>query len=120
MMTGIARVLKLCARPTPYDDDERTWLEFRSKLENYLPRLKERCVQLLQDAKKTQPMANVSAGTDEVSVLIRTLSHTLCALLATRATGRSLRLVERVQHRDGFEASRQLVAEDAPKTAGNG
>ena len=49
---------------------------------------------------------------------IRTLSHTLYALLATLTSGRSLRLVQRVPNRKGFEAWRQLVAENAPKTAG--
>ena len=49
---------------------------------------------------------------------IRTLSHTLYALLATLTTGRSLRLVQRVPNRNGFEAWRQLVAEYAPKSAG--
>ena len=63
-------------------------------------------------------MANVPAGTDEGSVLIRTLSHILYALLATLTTGRILRLVQRVPNRDGFEVWRQLVAENAPKTAG--
>ena len=72
---------------------------------------------LLQDAE-SQLVANVPAGTDESSVLIRTLSHTLYALLATLTTGRSLRLVQRVPNRNGFEVWRQLVAENAPKTAG--
>ena len=84
----MAEVLKLAARPTPYDNDERTWLEFRFKLENYL------------------------------TLSIRTLSHTLYALLATLTTGRSLRLVRRVPNRNGLEVWRQLVAENAPKTVG--
>ena len=89
-------VLKLAARPTPYDNDERTWLEeFRFKLENYLTLVNEKYVALLQDAE-SQPVANVAAGTDESSMLIRTLSRTLYALLATLTTGRSLRLVQRV------------------------
>ena len=112
----MAEVLKLAARPTPYDNDERTWLEFRFKLENYLTLVNERYVQLLQDAE-SQPVANVPAGTDEGSVLFRTWSHTLYALL-TLTTGRSLRLVQRVPNRNGFEVWRQLVAENAPKTAG--
>ena len=41
----------------------------------------------------------------ETSVLIRTLSHTLYALLAM-TTARSLRLVQRVPNRNGFEAWR--------------
>ena len=116
MATNMAEVLKLAARPTPYDNGERTWLEFHFKLGNYLTLVNERYVQLLQDAE-SQPVANVPAGTDEGSVLIRTLSHTLYALLAL-TTGRSLRLVQRVPNRNGFEVWRQLVAENAPKTAG--
>ena len=49
---------------------------------------------------------------------IRTLGHTLYALLATLTTGRSLRLVQRVPNRNGSEVWRQLVAENAPKTVG--
>ena len=44
---------------------------------------------------------------------IRTLGHTLNALLAALTTGRSLSLVQRVPNRNGFEAWRQLVAENA-------
>ena len=116
MATNMAEVLKLAARPTPYDNGERTWLEFHFKLGNYLTLVNERYVQLLQDAE-SQTVANVPAGTDEGSVLIRTLSHTLYVLL-TLTTGRSLRLVQRVPNRNGFEVWRQLVAENAPKTAG--
>ena len=64
---------------------------------------------LLQNAEY-QPVANVPAGTDDSSVLIRTLSHTLYALLATLTTGRSLRLAQRVQNRNGFEIWRRLLA----------
>ena len=117
MTTNTAEVLKLAAKPVQYDNDERTWLEFRFKLENYLTLVDEKYVQLLHDAE-SQPMANLPAGGDETPVTIRTLSHTLYALLATLTTGRSLRLVQRVQNRNGFEVWRQLVAENAPKTAG--
>ena len=34
--SNIAEVLKLAAKPVQYDNDEKTWLEFRFKLENYL------------------------------------------------------------------------------------
>ena len=57
----MAEVLKLAARPTPYDNDERTWLEYRFKLENCLTLVNEKYVALLQDAE-SQPVANVPAG----------------------------------------------------------
>ena len=117
MTTNIAEVLKLAAKPIQYDNDERNWLEFRFKLENYLTLVNEKYVEILQDAE-SQPVANLPAGGDEKSVTIRTLSHTLYALLATLTTGRSLRLVQRVPNRNGFEAWRQMAAENAPKTAG--
>ena len=117
MTTNNAEVLKLAAKPVQYDNDERTWLEFRFKLENYLTLVDEKYVQLLHDAE-SQPVANLPTGRDETSVTIRTLSHTLYALLATLTTGRSLRLVQRVPNRNVFEVWRQLVAENAPKTAG--
>ena len=84
MATNFAEVLRLAARPT-LSNDERTWLEFRFKLGNCRTFVNERYVQLRQDAE-SQPVACVPAGTDEASVLIRTLSHTLCALLATLTT----------------------------------
>ena len=117
MTTNIAEVLKLAAKPVQYDNDEKTWLEFRFKLENYLTLVDEKYIQLLHDAE-SQPVANLPAGGDKTSVTIRTLSHTLYALLATLTTGRSLRLVQRVPNRIGFEVWRQLVTENAPKTAG--
>ena len=94
----MAEVLKLAARLTPYDNDERTWLEFHLKLENNITLVNEKNVALLQDAA-SQLVANVPAGTDESSVLMRTLSHTLCALLVTLTTGLSLRMVQRVPNR---------------------
>ena len=75
MATNIADGLKVAARPTPYDNDERTWLEFHFKLENYLTPVNEMYVALLQDAV-CQTVVNVTAGIDDASVLIRTLSHT--------------------------------------------
>ena len=114
---NIAEVLKLVAKPTQYDNDEKTWIEFRFKLENCLTWVDERYVALLLNAE-SQLVANLPTGTEESAVTIRTLSHTLHALLATLTTGRSLRLVQRVPNRNGFGAWRQMVAENAPKTAG--
>ena len=102
MTTRRAEVQKLAARLTPYDNDERTWLAFHLKLENNITLVNEKNVALLQDAE-SQLVANVPAGTDESSVLIRTLSHTLYALLATLTTGLSLRLVQRVPNRSGCQ-----------------
>ena len=113
---NIAEVLKLAAKPTQYDN-EKTWIEFRFKLENCLTLVDERNVALLLNAE-SQPVANLPTGTEESTVTIRTLSHTLYALLATLTTGRSLRLVQRVPNRNGFGAWRQMAAENAPKTAG--
>ena len=45
MTTNMAEALKLAAIPTPYDNDERTWLEFRLKLESYLTLVNEKYVQ---------------------------------------------------------------------------
>ena len=42
MATNIA--VKLAARPTPYDNNERTWLDFRFKLENNLTLANEKYV----------------------------------------------------------------------------
>ena len=115
--TNIAEFLRLASKPVQYDNDEKTWLEFRFKLENYLTLVDEKYVALLLDAE-SRSLANLRAGTEEPVPTIRTLSHTLYALLATLTTGRSLRLVQRVPNRNGFEAWRQMVAENAPKTAG--
>ena len=92
---NIAEVLKLAAKLFQYDNDEKTWLEFRFKLGNYITLVDERNVALLLNAE-SQPVANLPTGTEESAVTIRTLSHTLYALLGTLTTGRSLRLVQRV------------------------
>ena len=89
---------------------------FRFKLENHLTLVNEKCLEILQDQFRL--VAHLPAGEEESAVTIRTLSHTLYALLATLTTGRSLRLVQRMANRSGFEARRQLVAENAPQTAG--
>ena len=114
---NIAEVLKLAAKPVQYDNNEKTWLEFRFKFENYLTLVDERYVALLLNAE-SQPVANLPTGTGDSAVTIRTMSRTLYALLATLTRGRSLRLVQRVPNRNGFDAWRQLAAENAPKTAG--
>ena len=77
----------------------------------------ERYVTLLPNAE-SHSVANLPTVTEESAVTIRTLSHTLYALLAKLTTGRSLRLVQRVPNRNGFEAWRQMPAENASKTAG--
>ena len=51
-------------------------------------------------------------------MIIRTLSDTLYASLATLTASRCLRLVQRVPDKNGFEAWMELVAENAPSTAG--
>ena len=73
---NIAEVLKLAAKLVQYDNDEKTWLEFRFKLENYLTLVDEKYVALLQDAE-SRSVANLPAGQEEPTVTIRTMSHTL-------------------------------------------
>ena len=73
--TNIAEVLKLAAKLIQYDNDEKNWLEFHFKLENYLTLVDERYVALLLNAE-SQPVANLPTGTEESAVTIRTLSHT--------------------------------------------
>ena len=70
------QVLKLAAKPIQYDNDEKTWLEFRFKLESYLTLVDERYVALLLNAE-SQPVANLPTGTEESAVTIRTLTHTV-------------------------------------------
>ena len=62
--TNIAEVLKLAAKPVQYDNDEKTWLEIRFKLENYLTLVDETYVALLLDAE-SQTVTNLPAGTEE-------------------------------------------------------
>ena len=61
---NIAEVLKLAAKPVQFDNDEKTWLEFRFKLENYLTLVDERYVALLLNAE-SQPVANLPTGAEE-------------------------------------------------------
>ena len=116
--TNIAEVLKLAAKPVQYDNDEKTWLGFRFKLENYLTLVDEKYMALLLDAE-SQTAANLPAGTEEPAATIRTLSNTLYDLLATLTTGRSLRLVQRVPNRNGLEAWRQMVVEERAENSGS-
>ena len=68
MTTGnIAKVLKLAAKPVQYDNDEKTWLEFRFMLENYLTLVDAKYVALLQDAE-SQAAAYLPAGAEEPAV----------------------------------------------------
>ena len=64
---NIAEVLKLAAKPVQYDNDEKTWLEFRFKLKNYLTLVDERYVALLLNAG-SEPVANLPTGTEESAV----------------------------------------------------
>ena len=82
MATNLAELLTLASRPSPCDNDERTWLEFRDNLESCLTPVSGKYVAFLEDAE-SQTVVNVAAGTDETPVLIRELSHTRYALLAT-------------------------------------
>ena len=49
------------------DNDEKTWIEFRFKIENHLTFVDERYVALLLNAK-SQPVANLPTGTEESAV----------------------------------------------------
>ena len=113
---NIAEVLKLAAKLVQYDNDEKTWLEFRFELENYLTLVDERYVASAE--RRVSTCGEPSDGNGRISGDHPNVSHTLYALLATLTTGRSLRLVQRVPNRNEFEAWRQMAAENAPKTAG--
>ena len=45
---NFADVLKLASKPVQYVNDEKTWVEFRFKIENYLTLVGEKYVALLQ------------------------------------------------------------------------
>ena len=74
---NIAEVLELAAKLVQHDNDAKTRLEFRFKLEKYLTLVDEKYVALLQDAE-SQAVANFPAGAEEPAVTYRTLSHTHC------------------------------------------
>ena len=84
--TNIAEVLKLAAKPIQYDNDEKTWLEFRS---------------------------NLPTGTEDPNAE----SHTV-RLAGDTDHGTNLETGAKSADRNGFEAWRQMAAENAPKTAG--
>ena len=65
-----AEVMKPVARPTPYDNDQRIGWNSVSSSKTHS------CEREVRTASTRQ---NVTAGNDETSVLIRTLSHTLYA-----------------------------------------
>ena len=68
---------------------------------------------------QSQAVANLPAGPQEPAVTIRPLSHTLYALLSTLTTGRSLRLVQRVPKRTGFEAWRTVGGRERAEKRGS-
>ena len=72
------RSLDTC-RPFPQDNDEQLGWRSVSSSGATSTLVNERSVQILQDAEG-RLVAKVSAGTDEVSVLSRMLSHTHCTL----------------------------------------
>ena len=119
LATNIADVLKLAERPNPsiqQGGENLAGVPFQAR------ELPHSCEREVRDASARRSVSDrgesYSGGRDETSVLIRTLSQTLYALLAALTTGRSLRLIPRVPNRNGSEARRQLVVENAPETAG--
>ena len=69
MMSNIAEVLRLAAKPIQHDNDMRTWLEFLLKLENYLTLVNEKYVELVQHTE-SQPVANLPRGDEEPAATI--------------------------------------------------
>ena len=114
---NIAEVLKLAAEPVQYDNDEKTWLEFRFKLENYLTLVDERYVALLLNAE-SQPCGEPSDGNGRISGYNPNVESHTERLAGDTDHGTKLETGERVPNRNGFEARRQMAAENAPKTAG--
>ena len=117
MTSNIAEVLKLAAKPIQYDNDERTWLEFLFKLENYLTLVNEKYVDLLQHAE-SQPVANLPGGDEEPAATIRTLSRTLYALLATLTPGRSFDWCKQCRTETGSKRGGSWRRKTRQKTAG--
>ena len=117
-MTSTSDVLKMAAKPQPFSNEEKDWPEFRFRLENYLILVNEGFASLLEQAEKSKTEVPPAVGDTQQAVLVRGLSHMLYAVLATLTSGRCLRLVHRVPDRNGFEAWRKLVQENAPRTAG--
>ena len=80
MTSHIAEVLKLAAKPIQYDNDKRTWLEFRFKLENYLTLVNEKYVQALSKTQSLNRWRTFQQEEKKLAVTIRTLSHALYAI----------------------------------------
>ena len=64
--TNIVEVLKLASKPIQYDNDEKTWLEFRFKLENYLTLVDERYVGL-SPGRRVSTCGEPSDGNGRIS-----------------------------------------------------
>ena len=110
MTTNIAEVRKLAAKPIQYDNDEKTWLEFRFKLENYVTLVDERYVALLLNAE-SQPVANLPTGTEESAVTIRTLTHTVRLAGDTDHGKCNWRLIVKGDHAPDFGVAQGLFTE---------
>ena len=115
MTTNMAEVLKLAARPTPYDHDESTWQEFRFKLGNCSG---EREVRGASAGRRISTCGKCSSGNRWVLRVHPNIEPHTVRLVGDTDHRTKFERAQRVPNRSGFEVWRQLVAESAPKTAG--
>ena len=112
--TNVAEVLKLAAKPIQYENDEKTWLEFRVKLENYLTLVDERYV-----ARRVSTCGEPSDGNGRISGdHPNAESHTV-RLAGDTDHGTKLETgAKSAEQKWVRSVETEMAAENAPKTAG--
>ena len=113
---NIAEVLKLAAKLVQYDNDEKTWLEFRFKLENYLTLVDE--VRGAPAERRVSTCGEPSDGNGRIfGDHANVESHTV-RLAGDTDHETKLETGAKSAEQKWFKARRQMAVENAPTTAG--
>ncbi|CAE8585279.1 unnamed protein product, partial [Polarella glacialis] len=111
---GLESVLdvKYIDKPEKFDNSRKSWLEWRFKMHNWLSLIDPRIDELLDVAAASLLPIKPQADDD-----MKRMQHIIFAVLSSYLQSSSLRLIQAVKARNGFEAWRVLCKEFEPKTA---
>ena len=101
------------SKPAVFDNDERHWADWKFKLVNFMALIDDTYVDLLAAAEEHEEPIPMQASLPK-----QTLARSLYAVLASTLCERSLRVIQIVRERNGFEAWRKLCELNEPRSAG--
>ena len=107
--------VKHLARPKQYDGaitKEQSFREWRFTLENYLTLIDETYLEEMEAAEGREATITWAQDATEES---KKRGRSLYAMLASLTTGRTLRIIQAVKLRNGYEAWMLIVEEFEPK-----